>query len=114
MVDLKRFREVLSRRPKMTEKLFSPRELADMAPRFDPVPGLAARFCAKEAFLKAVGMGLFACDLKDIEVAKSFSGAPELCLYNKALLLANEIGAARLDLSVSHSDLVATAIVIIS
>jgi len=114
VVDLERFRAVLQRRPGIGKKIFSPNELSDMAQRVDPVPGLAARFCAKEAFLKAVGRGLFACDLKEIELYNSASGAPQLRLYNRALALADGIGAQSLNLSVSHSNLVATAIVIIS
>ncbi len=114
VVDLGRFRAVLQRRPGIGEKIFSANELFDMAHRIDPVPGLAARFCAKEAFLKAAGRGLFACDLKEIELYNSASGAPKLRLSNGALALADHMGAKSFNLSVSHSDLVATAIVIIS
>ncbi len=114
VVDLQRFREILIRRPKIAKKIFSEKELEDMDSRSDPVPGLAGRFCAKEAFLKAMGKGLFVCDLREIEVHKTTSGAPKLHLRAKAAVLANELGAERFDISISHSDLVATAVVIIS
>ncbi len=114
VVDLQRFREILLRRPKMAEKIFSENELKDMGSRSDPVPGLAGRFCAKEAFLKAMGKGLFVCSLKEIEVHKTASGAPELRLGAKAAVLAEEMGAKRFEISISHSGLVATAVVIIS
>jgi holo-[acyl-carrier protein] synthase len=53
MVELARVRAVLARHPRrFPERHFHARELADLEGRLDPVPGLAARFAAKEAFQK--------------------------------------------------------------
>lgn len=45
----------------------------------------AARFAAKEAFGKALGIGIFGFSLKDVWVCKKDSGAPTLRLENSAL-----------------------------
>ncbi|MEJ2293107.1 MAG: holo-ACP synthase [Deinococcales bacterium] len=53
MIELERVRAVLARHPqRFLERHFHPDELAELAGRADRVPGLAARFAAKEAFQK--------------------------------------------------------------
>ncbi|HKI56262.1 MAG TPA: holo-ACP synthase [Trueperaceae bacterium] len=53
MIELARVRAVLERHPeRFLDRHFHPQELADLEGRLDPVPGLAARFAAKEAFQK--------------------------------------------------------------
>lgn len=53
LVELWRIRRSLERFPgRFTRRVFHPDELRDMEGRADPVPGLAARFAAKEAFQK--------------------------------------------------------------
>lgn len=53
MIELARVRTVLARHPRrFLERHFHAQELADVERRADPVPGLAARFAAKEAFQK--------------------------------------------------------------
>ena len=42
----------------MRERLFTAVELAYVAPKVDPVPSLAARFAAREAVMKSLGLGL--------------------------------------------------------
>jgi len=52
-IELDRVRGVLDRhRERFLQRCFHPDELADVADRVDPVPGLAARLAAKEAFQK--------------------------------------------------------------
>ena len=53
LVDLARVRLVLDKHPeRFLTRHFHPDELEDVTARHDPVPGLAARFAAKEAFQK--------------------------------------------------------------
>ena len=44
--------------PTMRERLFTAAELAYVTPKADPVPSLAARFAAREAVMKSMGVGL--------------------------------------------------------
>ena len=47
VVDVARFRTAVARTPSMRERIFTPSELAYVAPKADPVPSLAARFAAR-------------------------------------------------------------------
>ena len=62
----------------MRQRLFTDGERALAAGRTDPVPALAVRFAAKEAVMKALGVGLGAFSFHDVEVVRPASGAPEL------------------------------------
>ena len=58
LVDVERFRRVISRTPGIVSRLFRPseREYAEKAD--DPAQRYAARFAVKEATLKSLGLGL--------------------------------------------------------
>ena len=58
VVEIERFRQSLARTPTMRERLFTQVELDYVAPQIDPVPSLAVRFAAREATMKALGLGL--------------------------------------------------------
>ncbi len=75
-VEIDRFRLALSRTPSMRSRLFMPTELDYVAPKADPVPSLAARFAAREAVMKALGLGLGAFGFHDVWVEVEASGAP--------------------------------------
>ena len=70
LVDIERFRRSLERTPSMTQRLFTATELAYVAPKVDPVPSLAARFAAREAVMKALGVGLGAFGFHDVWVER--------------------------------------------
>jgi holo-[acyl-carrier protein] synthase len=111
-VEVARFRTVLARTPAMSERLFTPDELAYATKAKDPTERLAARFAAKEAVLKAMGVGLGACGWHDIEVVRAESGAPSLVLTAAAAELAAERGVQRWHLSLTHTTILAEAIAI--
>ena len=73
---------------------------------------LAARFAAKEAVMKALGVGLWTFKLRDVEVARHQSGAPELVLRGKATDLAERRGVTGWHLSLTHTDSMAMAVAI--
>jgi holo-[acyl-carrier protein] synthase len=111
-VDVARFRRVLARRPGLAERVFTARERADMAGRADPVPGLAARFAAKEATMKALGVGIGAVRLGEIGVVQAASGAPSLETTGRAAARATFLGVASLRVSLTHTDSEAGAVVV--
>ncbi|MGH9296366.1 MAG: holo-ACP synthase [Acidimicrobiales bacterium] len=112
IVELDRFRLALSRRGKMSGRLFTERERANLARRSDPLPGLAARFAAKEAAMKALGVGLGAFDFADVEVVGLASGAPVLEVSGRAAEVAARLGVSSWHVSLSHSDGSAVAVVV--
>ena len=103
LVDIERFREVLARRPSMHARLFTDGERALAAGRADPIPALAARFAAKEAVMKALGVGLGAFSFQEVEVLRLESGAPELRVTGAAAVLAEDRGVTAWHISLSHS-----------
>jgi len=111
-VDLDRFRRVLARRPGMLGRVFTAAERADVSGRADPVPGLAARFAAKEAAMKALGVGLGAIGFADVEVVRGPGGAPVLRASGRAAELAGARGVTAWHVSLTHTDTVAVASVV--
>lgn len=112
VVEIERFRISLQRTPTMRERLFTSTELEYVAAKADPVPSLAARFAAREAVMKALGLGLGAFAFHEVWVERAESGAPSLAFDGRARELSDAAGVARWHLSLTHSDLVAVAYVV--
>jgi len=111
-VEIDRFRRVLERRPGLAVRLFTDAERAYGDCSADPVPRLAARFAAKEAAMKALGVGLGAFAFHDVEVVKADSGAPSLRVSGAAAVLAGERGVSSFLVSITHTHTTAEAIVV--
>jgi holo-[acyl-carrier protein] synthase len=111
-VDVERFRTVLGRRRRFAERVFTAAERAEAADRHDPVPGLAARFAAKEAVMKSLSVGLGAFDFADVEVVRGEGGAPALTVTGKAATLAGARGVAGWHISLTHTATMAMAVAI--
>jgi len=111
-VDIERFRRSLARTPSMRERLFTPIELAYVAPKSDPVPSLAARFAAREAVMKALGVGLGAFGFHDVWVERAASGEPSLQITGPAAVLADRAEITVWHLSITHTAMVAIAYVV--
>lgn len=73
----------------------------------------AARFAAKEAFLKAIGTGLRGGRLTEIEVINDDMGRPQFALHGYFKDFAAGLGAERLHLTLSHTKELAMAQVIL-
>ena len=99
-------------RPSLAERLFSAEELAYAASLADPAPTLAARFAAKEAVMKALGVGIGAVDWTDVAVRRREGGSPELLVRGRAAVLAAERGVSGWQVSISHTATVASVTVL--
>lgn len=111
-VDVERFRNLLARRPRLLERMFSDEERSEMARRADPVPGLAARFAAKEAAWKALGGGFGSVGLHDVSVLRSERGVPSLRVERAALRRAEALGVTAWHVSLTHTATLAEAVVV--
>lgn len=111
-VDVDRFRRSLERTPSLEHRLFTPDERRALAGRVDPVPGLAARFAAREAAMKALGVGLGAFGFHDLWVDRLTSGAPCLTATGAARDLMDRRGVDALQVSLTHTRSTAQAIVL--
>jgi holo-[acyl-carrier protein] synthase len=112
LVDIDRFRKALERTPSLRERLFTDEERSYADARADPTERYAVRFAAKEAVMKALGVGLGEIQMRDIEVQRAESGAPQLVLHGTAAELAAARGVRQWLITLSHSDTVAQAIVV--
>lgn len=73
----------------------------------------AARFAAKEATMKALGVGWGRhAGWHEIEVVRHRGGAPHLVLSGAAAATAERVGIARLSLSLTHAANLALAFVV--
>jgi len=112
LCDVERMRRTLERTAGFVDRVFTAGEQEYCRSAKDPVERFAVRFAAKEAALKAVGAGLGACRMRDIEVVRASSGAPALVMHDTAVALATEHGVARWHLSLTHTATMAEAVVI--
>jgi holo-[acyl-carrier protein] synthase len=96
------------------EFVFSPHEIKYCDSKASPFQHYAARFAAKEAFLKAIGTGwgngLY---LNEIETYNEANGRPSLRIIGQTQVSLAHLGIRMIHLSLSHLKTVATAIVIL-
>ena len=111
-VEIDRFRRSLERTPSMKTRLFTHEELEYVEPHDDPTGSLAARFAAREAVMKAMGVGLGSFEFHDVWVQRADSGRPTLAVTGRAEQIANELGVTDWHLSITHTDTTAIAYVI--
>lgn len=117
--DIRRIRETLARRgERFAEKVLGPHELAVFRERGAKVQArgvayLATRFSAKEAFSKAIGLGMrMPMTWRDCEIVKAASGKPEIRLHGALAQWFADKGL-RAHVSVSDETDYATAFVLV-
>ena len=110
LVDVDRFRLAVDRQgDRLVARLFSDAERDYAFRHRNPAPRLAARFGAKEAVMKALGVGLWRFALRDVEVVRLAGGQPTIALYNKAADLADARKVRAWHLTLTHTDTMAAA-----
>jgi len=112
LVDIERFARSLARRPSLSQRLFTSAERSYAASLANPVPSLAARFAAKEAVMKALGVGLGAFAFVEVEVERRPGGEPHLVLRGRAAELASERAVGSWLVSLTHTSKAAAAVVL--
>jgi holo-[acyl-carrier protein] synthase len=105
IAEVYRIRETLARTPRFGERVFTESERAYCETKgAAAAQSYAARFAAKEAFLKAIKTGWRGkITWQDIEVVNDADGVPSLNVKGEAARLMSELGAARCHLSISHT-----------
>jgi holo-[acyl-carrier protein] synthase len=109
LLDVERLERALERHPALAERVFTEGERSYAEGRARPAQHLAARFCAKEAVAKALGLGGWS--FRDVEVVATET-APEVRLSGRAAERAEELGAA-VSVSLTHTDTTAGAVALI-
>lgn len=107
LLEISRLERALERHPRLAERVFTSAELDYAGERRRPGRHLAARFAAKEATVKALGVGPLG--LGEVEVVPG--PPPRLRLSGAAAEAASARGVT-LEVSLSHSREMAVAVVI--
>jgi len=115
IIEVYRIRETISRTPRFAERVFTKRERDYCeAKGAASAQSYAARFAAKEAFLKALKTGWRGkITWHDIEICSDENGVPSLEIEGEAKNLLENLGANRIHLSLSHTTEHAVAQVIL-
>jgi holo-[acyl-carrier protein] synthase len=109
LLEIDRLEAALARRPGLAERLFTDGERAYAASRARPAQHLAARFCAKEAVTKALGLDVFRP--REVEVLAG-GEALGLVLHGAAAARARELGV-QVRISLTHSRATAGAVAVL-
>jgi holo-[acyl-carrier protein] synthase len=111
LIEIERVRRALERHPGFRARCFtaSEREYCDSRP--NPPQHYAARFAGKEAVGKALGIGVN-FTWREIEIRGR--PKPGVHLSGRTAAWAENVGAARIDLSMTHSKELAAAICVVA
>ena len=106
LLEIERLERALARRPRLAQRLFTDAELAYAKARARPGQHLAARFCAKEAVAKALGLTGWA--FRDVEVMAT-DGPPSVRLTG---LPAERAAGRDVSVSLTHTRTTAGAVAV--
>jgi holo-[acyl-carrier protein] synthase len=107
LLEIDRLERALERHPRLAERLFTDAEREYAAAHGRPGQHLAARFCAKEAVAKAMGIER-GWVWRDIEVVAT-RGAPEVRLHGRAA----ELATGPVKISLTHTQTTAGAVAVV-
>ena len=115
LVENDRIEKIISKwGQKFLQRVFSDGEIKYCGRHIQSSLHYGARFAAKEAFLKALGIGLGrGVKLREIEVVHDDQGKPDLSLHGEANLQIEKREIKRIHLSLTHTKNYATAIVLL-
>lgn len=115
IADISRFQRFMdTNNSALLLRLFTEQERSACGSNRSTASRFAARFAAKEAFLKALGTGLRdGLSWQDMEVVNDGLGKPDLRLTGRALELCREHDISRVLLSLSHDSGCAIAMVVL-
>jgi holo-[acyl-carrier protein] synthase len=112
LIEISRVRRALERYPGFRERCFTEAERAYCDSRPNPPQHYAVRFAGKEAIGKALGFGVArAFAWREIEIAGR--PKPAVRLSGRIEAWAERAGARAIDLSMSHSRELATAVCVV-
>ncbi len=113
ILEIARMERALKRTPHMKTRLFTKEEQEYCDKSGWPAEHYAARFCAREAVLKALSTGFSqGVGWQDVSVTRDESGRPRALLKGRAKEIAQEQGIQEVALSLSHTHELAIANVV--
>ncbi len=103
-IEIKRVERVWRRYgDRFGRRVYTPAEWAYCVSRPHPAQSMAGRFAAKEAAMKALGLGWpGGIAYRDIEITRELTGKTGLCLSNRAAQRADMLGVTHAVVSMTH------------
>jgi holo-[acyl-carrier protein] synthase len=111
LIEIERVRRALERYPGFRDRCFTRAEQEYCDGRANPAQHYAARFAAKEAVGKALGSGVL-FTWREVEIRGR--PKPGVALSGRTKAWADRLGAGAIDLSMSHSRELATAVCVVA
>jgi len=115
LVEVSRIEKIIGRwGERFVRRVYSEGEIGYCRAKACPAQHFAARFAAKEAFLKGVGLGMAGgVGFRDVEVINRSEGKPELSLHGRMREMLERAGIRESHISISHTDRYAVAFVVL-
>lgn len=114
LIEVERVAGKISKDEGFRELVFTPAEIVYCESKAHKYQHYAARFAAKEAFLKALGTGwISGIAFNEIEIINDSLGKPSLVLLGATSLIVKKQGIDRIWVSMSHLSNVSSAMVIL-
>lgn len=114
IIETARVADKLRRTEGLKKRVFTPREIAYCESKAKSAQHFAARFAAKEAFLKAIGTGWRrGYRFVDIEILNNEKGKPEILVQGKVKDFCQENGITGFHVTLSHIKDLAKAVVVL-
>ena len=117
VVDISRVKKLLNNNKKFINRIFSTKEIKYCESKLNKVASYSKRFAAKEAFVKALGVGISkGISFNEISINNNNDGAPFIELLGKTKLIVKNLTKKKnkIYLSLSDEKKYALAMVIIS
>ena len=114
LIEVERVAGKISKQEGFRELVFTPTEIAYCETKANKFQHYAARFAAKEAFLKAIGTGwITGIAFNEIEITNDEDGKPSIKLLGTTLKFLETRSIDKIWVSLSHLSNISSAVVII-
>jgi holo-[acyl-carrier protein] synthase len=113
-LDISRVERELAGTTGFRDQIFTDLEIAYCEAKAHPAMHFAARFAAKEAFMKGLGTGWRdGMGFAEIEIRNDNSGRPTLHVRGRAQQMAQDRGVTAIHVSLTHTKTYAAAVVLL-
>lgn len=114
IIEVNRIEKLIKDSGRFKQRIYTKKEVEYCEARKNKAQNYAARFAAKEAFLKAIGTGWRSgVSFREIEVVNDEQGKPEIHLHGNTKKITREKHFMNIQLSLSHVKEMAVAVVIV-
>ena len=105
VVDISRVKKLLNNNKKFINRIFSTKEIKYCESKLNKVASYSKRFAAKEAFVKALGVGISkGISFNEISINNNNDGAPFIELLGKTKLIVKNLTKKKNKIYLSLSD----------